>query len=287
MGRGKIIAFLNQKGGVGKTTMAFNTAFALKNQGHSVLCIDMDPQGNLGVLFSIEELQKSRYERGNENDDDDHLHIFHLLINSVKELKTLHLPLLLSDVIVQKNGIDFIPSGQELSGFELSVAGISSPRQMILKKFLDKNGLLNMYDYIIIDSPPTLGLLVVNILCASDGVLVPFRPDEFSRKGLGHLEQVLEEIAEMDISGVPRVLAYIPNLIDSRRKQEEEDLMAIKSEISEGMQGKKFVTPFLNKVQLVKSQALKKSVYDFSGKEYLPLRNQFDEIATLIKGVEW
>ena len=91
---------------------------------------------------------------------------------------------------------------------------------MILKRFLEKSNILNFYDYVVIDGPPTLGLLVVNILCATDGLLVPFRPDEFSRKGLGHLYGVLENIEDMGITEAPTILAHIPNLVDYRRKQE-------------------------------------------------------------------
>jgi chromosome partitioning protein len=119
---------MNQKGGVGKTTMAFNLAHAFAHEGKKVLCLDMDPQANFTSLFDVET---SDY------------HIYHLLINSVKELKALHTSALPSDVIIktkQEEGvhIDLLPAGQELSGFELTVAGINGPRQLILKKFIEK-----------------------------------------------------------------------------------------------------------------------------------------------------
>ena len=155
--KGKVISLLNQKGGVGKTTMAFNVAHALARQEKRVLCLDMDPQANLSLLCS----------RGVSLKKDNH--IFHLLINSIRELKALHTPSVFTDVVVRGDEIDLLPSGDELSGFELSVAGISSPRQLILKRFLEKSNILNFYDYVVIDGPPTLGLLVVNILCATDG----------------------------------------------------------------------------------------------------------------------
>lgn len=270
MSRAKVIGFLNQKGGVGKTTMAFNTAHSLAHRGHKVLCLDMDPQANLTLLFNREL-----------NEDDYCIHS--LLINSVRELKNLHAPVLWQDIIC-KGKVDLLPASQDLSGFDLTVSGISAPRQLILKKFLEKNGVLDLYDYIIIDSPPTLGLLVVNVLCSLDGVMVPFRPDEFSRKGLEHFNQVLEDIEDMGIGAGPQVLAYIPNLVDLRRKQEEQDL----ERIDDGLQslgGSKLIKPFTNRVQLVKSQAQRKSVYDFSSKEYLPLQEQFDEMAAIVE--EW
>lgn len=273
-GKGKVISFLNQKGGVGKTTMAFNTAFALANKGAKVLCLDMDPQANLSLLFDIDGTS-----------DLENFNIHQLLINSIRELKGIHSPVVFSDVVESKGGIDILPSGQELSGFELSVAGISAPRQTILKKFIEKNGLTRIYDYIIIDGPPTLGLLVVNVLCASDGVLVPFRPDGFSRFGLSHFYDILEQIEDMGVSKVPEILAHIPNLVDSRRKQESEDLDEIIKEINLSQGEGKLTSPFLNKAQLVKSQAQRKSVFDYHSKEFLPLRNQFNEIANIIQ--EW
>lgn len=269
---GKVLAFLNQKGGVGKTTMAFNIAHGLADKGHRVLCLDMDPQANLSLLcgYDDEDTQVSPYN------------IHHLLINSIRELKALHTPILLHDVIFQGSKVDLIPSGQELSGFELTIAGVSIPRQTILKKFIEKNNLLDEYDYIVIDGPPTLGLLVVNIICAANGLLVPFRPDEFSKKGLGHFYETLENIEDMGITQVPEVLAHIPNLVDARRRQEDEDLQDIQERLSSEY-GDVFISkPFYNRAHLVKSLAERKSVYDFNSKEFSPLRGQFDEITTRI-----
>lgn len=271
--RGKVLAFLNQKGGVGKTTMAFNVAHGLADKGHKVLCIDMDPQSNLSLLCGYEF---------SDDTDDSQFNIHHLLINSVRELKALHTPVLPHEVIQPGDKLDLIPAGQELSGLELTLAGITTPRQMILKKFIEKNNLLHEYDYVVIDGPPTLGLLVVNIICAANGLLVPFRPDEFSKKGLGHFYETLENIEDMGISEVPEVLAHIPNLVDLRRKQEENDLREIQERLSEELGDIYISKPFFNRAHLVKSLAERKSVYDFNSKEFSPLRGQFDEITNRI-----
>lgn len=261
----KVVAFINQKGGVGKTTMAFNCAHALAKRGKRVLAIDLDPQANLSLLFGVEAEVEERF------------HIHHLMVNSVRELKALHVPAMLQDVLVEGE-VDLLPAGQELSGFELTVAGVNFPRQLILKKFLEKNALLERYDYIVIDCPPTLGLLVVNCLCAANGVIVPFRPDEFSRKGLNHLNEVLADIDDMGVVVAPEVLAHVPNLVDVRRKQEEDDLARIANDVG----AKNVMAPFFNRAQLVKSQAARKSVYDFNAKEFLPLQQQFNAMAELI-----
>ena len=256
---GRVIALMNQKGGVGKTTMAFNLAHAFAHQGKKVLCIDMDPQANFSSLFDIPA-------------NDDRKNIHHLLINSVKELKALHTSTFLNDVIIKtEENIDLIPSGQELSGFELTVAGINAPRQLILKKFIEKFELRSQYEVIIIDGPPTLGLLVVNILCATDGVLYPFVPDRFSEQGLKNIQQVVSDIAEMEITSTPKNLGYIPNLFDTRRKQATTDLEHIKETLGEGTVHEAFT----NKVQFGKSLAQRKSVFHFKSNEYKDLQRQF------------
>ena len=265
--QGRVLAFLNQKGGVGKTTMAFNTAHALAQTGSRVLCLDMDPQANLSLLC------------GHDSSESDDPTIHQLLINSIRELKPLHSAALIHSVIIKGEKVDLIPAGQELSGFELSVAGISMPRQLILKNFIEANKLLEMYDYIVIDGPPTLGLLVVNIMCASHGLLVPFRPDEFSRKGLGHFYDVLSNIEEMGVGHLPQVVAHIPNLVDLRRKQEGQDLERIQVELEEEFGSGTVTEPFLNRAPLVRSQAERKSVYDFNSKDFQSLQIQFDGIA--------
>lgn len=263
---GSVISFINQKGGVGKTTMSFNVAHALAHQGKKVLCIDLDPQGNLSMLFNAE----SDYN------------IHHLMVNSVKELKVLHAPILVSEII-KKGEVDLIAGGQELSGFDLTVASINTPRQLILKKFLDQNGLKSRYDYIIIDCPPTLGLLVINALCASDGVIVPFRPDDFSSKGLDHFYSVLDDVDEMGIVTVPEIILHVPNLVDLRRKQETEDLNKIVNKIEESMGKEKVSSIFMNKTPLVKSLSERKSVFEFKNKEFKDLQDEFLNIAKKIE----
>ncbi len=261
----KVIALMNQKGGVGKTTMAYNVAHALNSTGKKVLCLDMDPQFNFSMLFGQEQ-------------SDSNIH--HLLINSIRELKSLHSPILISDVLVKsKTGIDLIPAGQELSGFELSVAGINAPRQLILKKFLEKNNLLERYDYIVIDGPPTLGLLVVNILCACHGVLFPFIPDSFSEQGLKNIRNVLLDIEDMGIVEAPKILGYIPNLYEGRRKKAKEDFEHIRNEFNDG----EVFSPFLNRAHFARSMASKKSVFDYEAQDFKDLQLQFLQVVNSVQ----
>lgn len=266
-GDAQVIALMNQKGGVGKTTMAYNLAHALKSQGHRVLCIDMDPQFNFSLLFGYDP-DKHEYN------------IYHLLVNSIRELKPLHSDAILSEVILKTDkGIDILPAGQELSGFELSVAGINAPRQLILKKFIEKNDLKSRYDFIVIDGPPTLGLLVVNILCACHGVLFPFIPDAFSAQGLKNIHQVLEDIDDMGIVQSPKILGYIPNLYEGRRKKSREDFSEIKDFFNHGI----MFDAFQNRANFARSMANRKSVFDFEAIEYKELQTQFLNVANSIQ----
>ncbi len=269
--KGKVIALLNQKGGVGKTTMAYNLAFALATTGKKVLCIDFDPQANLTHLF------------GGLEENKDSVSIFQMLINSIKELKKLHTAAFLSDAILEKGPVDLIASSQELSGFDLTVAGINRPRQMILKNFIDKNGLTDIYDYIVIDGPPTLGLLVVNILCAANGVLIPFQADQFSRVGLEHFHQTLEDIDDMGLVPSPKIIGYIPNLVDQRRKQTKEDFSAIKNDLGMSNITARIFDPFFNRASLSKAGSLGKSVFEFKNKDFMELQKQFENMAIHIQ----
>jgi chromosome partitioning protein len=264
---GKIIALMNQKGGVGKTTMAYNVAHALNSIGKKVLCIDMDPQFNFSMLFGFRP-------------DDHGKNIYHLLVNSIRELRPLHTDTLVSDVIIKTNkGIDVIPAGQELSGFELTIAGINAPRQLVLKKFIEKNQLNERYDYIVIDGPPTLGLLVVNILCACNGVLFPFIPDSFSEQGLKNIRNVLLDIEDMGIVQTPKILGYIPNLFEGRRKKSREDFEHIRDEFKDG----EIFPPFLNRANFAKSMASKKSVFDYEASDFKELQGQFLDVVNSVE----
>ncbi len=256
----KIISFVNQKGGVGKTTLAFNTARALNSLGKKVLCIDLDPQANLSMLISERPI------------DDEREGVFQLLINSQKELRKLHKPLLVTDVL-EKGDVDLLCGGQDLSGFELTVSAIQFPRPLILKRFLESSGLIERYDYIVIDCPPTLGLLVINALCASDGVIIPFKADEFSLQGVRHFYQVLEDIKDMGLGINPDIITHVPNLLDGRRKSELESMEVIKKFVADNA----FSTAqgFQNRSGILKSINSKKSVFEFESSEYKPIKEEF------------
>ena len=166
---GQVIAFANQKGGVAKTTSTLNLAVALAEQGKRVLCVDLDPQGNLTMSQGLnpDTIERSMYD---------------VLVH--------RLPI---EQVIQQGEIDLAVSSIDLAGAELALSSMIG-RERALEKALvaDKEH----YDYILIDTPPSLGLLTINALVASDGVIVPVQCEYLSLRGLVQLENTLSMIRE-------------------------------------------------------------------------------------------
>ena len=196
----QVLAFANQKGGVAKTTSTVNLGAALVEMGKRVLAVDMDPQGNLTMSQGIdpESLEKSMYD---------------VLVH--------RLPI--GDVIVS-NEIDVAASTIDLAGAEMALStqiGRERALERALKPVQDK------YDYILIDTPPSLGLLTINALAASDGVIVPVQCEYLSLRGLLQLERTLEMIRE-DINPRVRIRGILPTLFDSRTLHGREAIEILK-----------------------------------------------------------
>ena len=160
---GKIIAIANQKGGVGKTTTNINLSACLARLGKRVLTVDIDPQGNTtsGLGFEKDEIGLSVYEVLIDNEPAESV------IRSTKV-----------------EGLDLLPSNIQLVGAEIELTGMIA-REHILKGVLDP--LRRQYDFILIDCPPSLGLLTLNALTAADKILVPIQCEFFALEGLSQL----------------------------------------------------------------------------------------------------
>lgn len=160
---GRIISVANQKGGVGKTTTTVNTASAIAARGKKVLIVDIDPQGNSTLGLGLNK------EEETEN-------VYNLLIEDMPVRS-----------VIKKTSIenlDIIPSNIQLTGAEVELVN-EEERETRLKKALDQ--VKNEYDYIFIDSPPSLGLLTLNSLVASDSVMIPMQCEFYALDGLGQL----------------------------------------------------------------------------------------------------
>ena len=165
----KIISFANQKGGVAKTTTTLNLAVAFEESGHDVLVVDLDPQGNLTMSQGIDpdKVDRSMYD---------------VLVD--------HIPI--RDVI-QEREIDVAVASIDLAGAEIAMS-MQIGRERSLEKAL--SAVVDDYDFICIDTPPSLGLLTVNALTASDKVIVPVQCEYLSMRGLVQLQNTLEMIRE-------------------------------------------------------------------------------------------
>ncbi|HEX4110095.1 MAG TPA: AAA family ATPase, partial [Solirubrobacteraceae bacterium] len=162
--RAKVIAFANQKGGVAKTTTTLNLACAFGEAGHRVLCVDMDPQGNLTMSQGIDpdSLQVSMYDV-----------LVHRL--SIRE-------------VIRRREIDVACASIDLAGAEIAMSTMIG-RERSLERALD--AVLEDYDYVCIDTPPSLGLLTINALTAADKVIVPVQCEYLSMRGLIQLQNTL------------------------------------------------------------------------------------------------
>jgi chromosome partitioning protein len=161
----KVLSISNHKGGVGKTTSAINIGAGLNKLGKKVLLIDLDPQANLSQSLGLTNQEKT---------------IYGALKGDYK----------LEPIVVLK-GLDVIPSTLDLSGAEIELS--SEPgREYILKELIED--IRNDYDYIIIDSPPSLGLLTINSFTAADEILIPLQAQFLAMQGLAKLVEVVEKI---------------------------------------------------------------------------------------------
>lgn len=191
---GKIITICNQKGGVGKTTTAINLATSLALNGQKILLIDLDPQANAtsGAGINKHDIQKSTY---------------HVLLEEME----------LKDIVVTTAVENFLlaPANLDLTGAEVELVGALGREHRLRRALLREK---NNYDYILVDSPPSLGLLTINALCAADSVLIPVQCEYYALEGLTQLHNTIKLVRDnlnpnLNIEGILLTMAdYRTNL---------------------------------------------------------------------------
>ena len=184
----KVIAFANQKGGVAKTTTTLNLGVAFKEKGFNVLVVDLDPQGNLTMSQGL-------------NPDEIERSMFDVLVHK--------LPI---EEIIREAEIDVAVSSIDLAGAELALSAMIG-RERALEKALVS--VREKYDYILIDTPPSLGLLTINAFVAADGVIVPVQCEYLSLRGLVQLENTLTMIRE-NLNPRVEIQGILPTMFDKR-----------------------------------------------------------------------
>jgi chromosome partitioning protein len=203
--RAQVISFANQKGGVAKTTTTLNLAVAFAESGHDVLAVDLDPQGNLTMSQGIDpdQVETSMYD---------------VLVD--------HIPI--RDVISQRE-IEVAVASIDLAGAEIAMS-MQIGRERSLEKALA--AVVDDYDFICIDTPPSLGLLTVNALTASDKVIVPVQCEYLSMRGLVQLQNTLEMIRE-NLNPRVRIEGILPTMLDSRTVHAKEAVEILEENFGE------------------------------------------------------
>ncbi|GAB1395279.1 MAG TPA: ParA family protein [Saprospiraceae bacterium] len=254
-----VISLLNHKGGVGKTTSAINIGAGLVEQGKKVLLVDLDPQANLTLSLGIPRQKNSIYES----------------IRGESELDPYHV----------KENLDVITSSLDLSGAEMELIN-EAGREYILRELFVP--VAEEYDYIIIDCPPSLGLLTLNALTSSQYVLIPLQTEFLAMQGLAKIKQIIDKVKfrlnkELELGGV------IATMYDSRKVLNRDVVDTIIKHFGE----KVFKTMIRDNVALAEAPAQRKDIFAYSprsigAEDYLNLSKEIIQRtgAEVLAGVE-
>jgi chromosome partitioning protein len=250
-----IIAIVNQKGGVGKTTSCINLAAGLAKKNFKVLIIDLDPQSNasLGLAVNVDQYSSSIYD---------------VLVHNM-ELEQAIVPTYIKN-------LDIAPASSLLTGAQLEIADLLG-RERLLRTSVWKmlNAHIRYYDYILLDCSPSLNLLTINGLVAAQCVLVPIQAHYFSLEGMKELFSTLKVVRDRINSGL-EILGILPCIVDIRKKMAREMLDQLKDYFKEKM----LQTVIRMNSALAEASAHGKSIFDFN-----PYCNGAKDYAQLVEEV--
>ena len=230
----EVISIVNQKGGVGKTTTSVNLAAYLQERGKKALVVDLDPQGNATSAFGVDKIKL-------ENS------IYDLLVNG-SEIK---------DIIIKgsDNIPDVCPTNINLAGAEVELVAAMS-RESILAKGVEK--VLDEYDYIVIDCPPSLGLLTINALTASTCVIVPIQGEYYALEGLTQLVDTIN-LVKKHLNPNLYIMGVVITMYDPRTQLTKQVTEEVKSYFGE----KVFKTVIPRNIRLAEAPSFGKTILDY------------------------
>lgn len=199
----RIITITNQKGGTGKTTITMNLGVALAFMGRKILLIDFDPQANLTYSFGIRNPKNTIVE----------------VLQGKQTIQT---------ILVKKEGLDIAPSSSLLADLEVSIINKIGREQLLQDQLKGLKG----YDYVFIDSPPSLSILTINALTTAGEVLIPLQMEILSLQGLTQLLKTIDEVKNV-LNKKLRITGIVVSMYDGRRRLSSEILNEIKNNLKE------------------------------------------------------